>query len=32
MIELKDASSVDSFLKELGKLRVWAREPSVKLK
>lgn len=31
-IELTDAGSAAAFLKELGKLRVWGREPSVKLK
>lgn len=31
-IELTDAASAAAFLKELGKLRVWGREPSVKLK
>ncbi|ASY60185.1 catalase C [Sinorhizobium sp. CCBAU 05631] len=31
-IELTDAGSIAAFFKELGKLRVWAREPAVKLK
>lgn len=31
-ISLEDARSVDAFVKSLGSLRVWAREPSVKLK
>jgi catalase len=31
-IELSDAAGVAAFLKEIGKLRVWPREPSVKLK
>jgi len=31
-IELTDAASAAAFLTEIGKLRVWGREPSVKLK
>ncbi|MBP1884543.1 catalase [Sinorhizobium mexicanum] len=31
-ISLGDARSVEAFVKSLGSLRVWAREPSVKLK
>ncbi|MCA1409498.1 catalase HPII, partial [Ensifer sp. BRP08] len=31
-ISLEDAKSVGAFVKSLGSLRVWAREPSVKLK
>ncbi|MET0877459.1 MAG: catalase [Tardiphaga sp.] len=29
-IELTDAAAIDGFIEELGKLRLWSREPSVK--
>ena len=30
-IELKDKKTVETFFEKVGKLRIWAREPSVKL-
>jgi catalase len=30
-IELKDKKTVETFFQKVGKLRIWAREPSVKL-
>ena len=31
IIELSDSKSISAFFEELGKLRVWGREPSIKL-